>query len=38
MLDTFHATPHQIRHEQAIGAGAIFQQGIAHPHFCTTSS
>ena len=32
MLDTFHAMPHRIRHEQAIGAGAVFQQGIAHPH------
>ena len=38
MLDTFHATPHQIRHEQASGAGAIFQQSIAHPHFPTISS
>ena len=32
MLDTFHATPDRISHEQAIRAGAIFQQGNAGPH------
>ena len=37
MLDTFHAMSNRIRQEQAIGAGAIFQQGNAHPRIAQIS-